>query len=155
MNITKDCRECYSYKPQGHINTCCIKDTPCNTTSNTLSNISTLQNVTNNATRTTERSLLLATQNQLYQDNYNTSVNSTLQYATNNSSLITNMIYGQLLEVRKNRYQPYKPYIPPVIPPSVTELEMRTVNVGVPFSVSVMARCKGSQSITTTNIINY
>ena len=62
------------------------------------------------------------------------------------------MIYAQLLQVRQNRYQPYQPYIPPFIPSSVIELQMRTVNVGVPHSFFTIADCKGSQSVTTTDV---
>jgi len=35
------------------------------------------------------------------------------------------------------------------------ELQMNTVNVGVPHSFISMERCKGSQFVTTTNKINY
>lgn len=111
--------------------------------------------VVNNSTNTTERSLLLGLQNQQYQDNYKTAVNNTLQYINNNTVNITNGLYGQLLEVKNSRYQPYQPYIPPVMPPSVINLQMNTVNVGVPHSVFTIANCKGSQSVTTTNKITY
>ena len=144
--ITKECRFCYSYKKPGQINTCCnpMVCTP-----------SSLPMVINNTTRTTERSLLLGAQNQMYQANYSVSVNSTIQYTNNNISLITDTLYQQLLQVRQNRYEPYQPYIPPVIPRSVMELQMNTVNVGVPHSVSIMARCKGSQSVTTTDTLYH
>ena len=142
--ITKECKECYSYKP--HIQ----NDITCNT-NNTLSNISTLPMVINNATRTSERSLLLASQNQMYKATYANNVNSTLQYTNNNTSTISDIINAQLLEIKKNRYQPYQPYIPPFIPSSVINLEMNTVNIGVPHSFFTMADCKGSQSVTTSN----
>ena len=111
--------------------------------------------IVNNSTNTTERSLLLGLQNQQYQDNYKTAVNNTLQYINNNNASIENMLYGELLAVKNNRYQPYQPYIPPFIPPSVINLEMNTVNVGVPHSFFTMANCKGSQSVTTTTKITY
>lgn len=144
--ITKECRFCYSYKP--HI----PNEKTCNTPT-TNNSISSLPMVINNATRTSERSLLLASQNQMYKANYSTNINSTLQYTNNNSEAIANMIQAQLLQVRKNRYQPYQPYIPPVIPQHVIDLQMRTVNVGVPHSFFTMADCKGSQSVTTSDTI--
>lgn len=128
---------CFSYKKPGFIDNCCTF------------NISTGQ------TPTTQRSLLLASQNQCYQDNYSTSVTSTLQYTQNNTSAITDTLYGQILQLRQSRYQPYQPYIPPVMPPSVIQLQMNTVNVGVPHSVFTNADCNGSQTVTTTKRIIY
>jgi len=142
--ITKECRFCYSYTP--HI----PNEKSCNTVPSF--NTITISSVINNSTRTSERSLLLASQNQMYQANYETAVNSTIQYTNNNSTNISNMIYAQLLQVRQNRYQPYQPYIPPFIPSSVIELQMNTVNVGVPHSFFTIADCKGSQSVTTTDV---
>jgi len=138
MSLLSKCNFCHSYTRRGNINPCCTQN---------------ISPVMNNAT--TESSLLLSNQLQCYKSNYNTATATTLQYINENSASITNTIYGQLLEVRQNRYQPYQPYMPPVIPPSVMELQMNTVNVGVPHSFSSMARCKGSQSVTTSNKINY
>ena len=84
--------------------------------------------------QTTERSLLLATQYQQYQTNYSTNVNKVLQYTNENNALILNTLYGELIQLKQARYQPYQPYMPVVIPPSVMQLEMNTVNVGVPHS---------------------
>lgn len=144
-NTTKECRFCYSYKQHIPNETCCNTLTSCNT-------ISSLSSVINNSTRTSERSLLLASQNQMYQENYETAVNSTIQYTNNNSTNISNLIYAQLLQVRQNRYQPYQPYIPPIMPQNVIDLQMRTVNVGVPHSFFTIADCKGSQSVTTSDV---
>jgi hypothetical protein len=105
--------------------------------------------VTNNNNQTTEQSLLLATQLELQQCNRVSTVTSTVQFTLANSTAITSTIYSQLNELRNLRYQPYQPYIPPVIPSSVMELEMRTINVGVPMSFFTIANCKGSQSVTT------
>jgi hypothetical protein len=66
-----------------------------------------------------------------------------------NNSLITSTIYGQLLQVRNDRYLPYRPYIPPIVPSSVMQLQMATVNAGVPMSFFTIADCKGSQFVTT------
>ncbi len=75
--------------------------------------------------------------------------NSTVQSTIANSTIIANTIYGQLLQVRQQRYEPYQPYMPPVIPPSVMELQMNTVNVGVPHSFFTAKDCKGVQYVTS------
>jgi hypothetical protein len=54
-----------------------------------------------------------------------------------------------LLQLGNDRYLPYQPYIPPVIPPSVIQLDMQTRNVGVPVPVMTIASCKGNQFVTT------
>jgi hypothetical protein len=146
-------RFCYSYKPPGIIKECC--DPVVCTTNEFISSISSLSMVTYNNTRTTEQSLLLASQQLLYQENYNTAVTSTLQYISTNDSIITSTIYGQILQVGRDRYLPYQPYIPECLPPSVIQLQMNTVNVGVPMPVFTIANCKGSQSVTTSNVITY
>lgn len=145
LNSTiKECRPCYSYTPHIPNEKSCNILPSCNTI--------TISSVINNSTRTSERSLLLASQNQMYQANYETAVNSTIQYTNSNSANISNMIYAQLLQVRQNRYQPYQPYIPPFIPQNVIDLQMRSVNVGVPHSFFTIADCKGSQSVTTSDV---
>jgi len=145
-NIINKCRFCYSYKPPGNVDKCCVP-TICNETNIT---ISTVEN-----TRTTERSLLLANQNKRYEYNYKNAVNSSITYTEEHNAAITSTLYGQLVQIRLDRYQPYQPYMPPVIPPSVMQLEMNTVNVGVPASFFTIANCKGSQSVTTTDRIIY
>jgi hypothetical protein len=151
MNIsscqTNKCRFCYNYTRPGFIDPCCYPKVCA--TNTYLSSISSLSTVTNNNTRTTEQSLLLAKQQQFLMDTNTMIQNSTLQYNIQNSTLITSTIYGQLLNLRDTRYLPYRPYIPPFIPSSVIQLEMKTVNVGVPMSFFTMADCKGSQSVTT------
>lgn len=158
MNSNGSCpplksRFCYAYKPQGIIQECC--DPIVCTTNQYISTISSLPMVINNNTKTTERSLLLASQQQFYTELSSTSVMSTLQYTQNNNSMITSTIYGELLQLRQDRYQPYQPYQPEIIPSSVMQLEMNTANVGVPHSFFTAADCKGSQSVTTSNIIYY
>ena len=148
MSSLTKCNFCYSYTRRGNIHPCCSQNV-------CVSTMSTVSSVINNATRTSERSLLLANQQQGYIMNYSTATTRNLQYINNNNSTITSTLYGQLLEVRKNRYQPYQPYIPPIVPPSVMELQMNTVNVGVPHSFFTIADCKASQSVTTSNKINY
>lgn len=141
------CRFCYNYKPQSLVETCCAP-TVC-TTNEFISSISSLTPVIYNSSRTTERSLLLQGQQQFLQDVYTSSVVSTLTYTQQNISTITNDVYGQLLQLRGIRYEPYKPYIYPVVPSSVTQLLMNTANAGVPESFFTIMDCKGSQSVTT------
>jgi hypothetical protein len=101
-----------------------------------------------NSTQTTQRSLLLATQQQQQYTINSTFINNTLQNTLANTNDINAQLYAQLQEVRKQRYAPYQPYIAPVIPVSVMELQMRTANVGVPMPVFTIANCKGSQFVT-------
>ena len=153
MPIINDCmttnrsRFCYSYKPEGIIENCC---TPVVCTTNEfISSISSLTPVINNNTRTSERSLLLYGLQQQLQCNQAIQVNSTVQNTISNNALITSTLYGQLLQVRQRRYEPFQPYMPPVIPSSVIQLQMATVNVGVPHSVFTCADGKGVQFVTT------
>ena len=100
-------------------------------------------------TQTTESSLLLSQQQQMAEEEQKIATDQALIYTSQNATSITKDIYAQMLQIRVERYQPYQPYIPPVIPPSVIELQMRTVNVGVPVPVMTIAKCKGSQFVTT------
>jgi hypothetical protein len=146
-SYTNKSRFCYSYKPPGPVENCC-NPVVC-ATNEFVSSISSLTMVTNNSTRTSERSLLLYGLQQQLVCNQAAQVNSTVQSTINNSTMIANTIYGQLLQVRQQRYEPFQPYIPPVIPPSVIQLQMATVNVGVPHSVFTCADGKGVQFVTT------
>jgi hypothetical protein len=141
------CRFCYSYTPPGPVEKCCIPNL-CATNEH-IALISTLPVVTNNSNKTTERSLLLATQQQWFQANNTNQVSSIVSNTISNSASITSTIQGQLLEVRRDRYLPYRPYIPEVIPQSVIDLQMNTANAGVPHSVFTIANCKGNQFVTT------
>ena len=145
--MTPACRFFYSYTPPGFIDPCCVPKVCA--TNQTLSSISCLTTVVNGMTQTTESSLLLSQQQQLMEEEQKTATNQALTYTSQNAATITQDIYGQMLQIRMLRYQPYQPYIPPVIPPSVMELQMRTVNVGVPVPVMTIAKCKGSQFVTT------
>lgn len=141
------CRFCYSYTPPGPIDNCCVP-LVC-ATNEYISQISSLPMVVNNSTRLTERSLLLGSQQQCAaQQSYQQT--SSIVYSTIiNQDSITSTIYGQLLQVRRERYLPYQPYQYPVMPPSVIQLQMSTINVGVPHSFFTVADCKGVQSVTT------
>ena len=142
-------RFCYSYKPPGPIDNCCIP--PICATNEYLGQISTLSMVVNNSTRLTERSLLLGSQQQFFQEQSYQQTNSIVQSTIANNASITSTLYGQLLQVKRDRYLPYQPYIPPVIPPSVIQLQMATVNTGVPHSFFTVADCKGVQSVTNSS----
>ena len=141
------CRFCYSYTPQGPIEKCCVT-TVCATNEH-IALISSLPVVTNNSNKTTERSLLLASQQQFFQANNTNQVSSIVSNTIANSSIITSTIQGQLIQIQRDRYLPYRPYIPEVIPQSVIDLQMNTANAGVPHSVFTIANCKGSQFVTT------
>lgn len=140
-------RFCYNYKPPGLVEPCCTT-VPC-TTNEFISSISSLTMVTYNSTRTSERSLLLQKQQEFLQGIQTATTASTIQSTVQNSAVITSTLQGQLLQVRDARYLPYAPYIPPIIPSSVVQLQMATVNVGVPQSFFTIMDCKGSQSVTT------
>jgi hypothetical protein len=144
---TPACRFCYSYKPPGLVEPCC-SPVVC-ATNETLAVRASLQPVVNNNSQTTERSLLLYGQQQTLVESYQTNVSQIRTYTQQNQATINQQLAAQLIQLGKDRYQPYQPYMPPVIPPSVMELNMRTVNVGVPVPVMTIARCKGSQFVTT------
>lgn len=145
-NCQAKSRFCYSYKPPGLIEPCC-KPLICATNEH-MSLIASQPNVINNSTRSSERSLLLQTQQQFLQGVQSTNNNIVIQNTIQNSSIITSTIYGQLLGIKAQRYEPYKPYIPEFIPSSVIQLQMATANAGVPQSFFTVADCKGVQSVT-------
>ena len=137
---TPTCRFCYSYKPPGFIQPLCDVSVM------NLSTMATQSTIVNNNTQTNSSSLLLATQQQCLLQSQNAILNSTLQSTINNASSINSTVYSQLLQLRDQRYAPYQPYIPPVVPESVIQLQMMTANVG--NRMPDIMRCKGSQSVT-------
>jgi hypothetical protein len=140
-------RFCYNYKPPGLIEPCC---TPVVCTTNQfLSSISSIPEVTNNSTRTTESSLLQAKIKKLQQFNSTDTTNSTIQSTIMNAAAINESVFSQLIDLKSQRYAPYQPYIYPVVPPSVMELQMRTANVGVGVTPDTIMNCRGSQFVTT------
>jgi len=147
MNSVNKSRFCYSYKPPGLIDNCCAPKI-CATNEH-LALISSIQTVTYNSTKTSERSLLLYGQQQYLQCNKVAQVNSTIQITIANTDTITSTIYGQLLQVRKERYEPYQPYMPPVMPAHIIQFQMATINTTIPHSFFTVSDCKGVQSITT------
>ena len=140
-------RFCYNYKPQGVIQPCC---TPivC-ATDEYISSLSSIPAVVNNSSRTTESSLLQATVKRQQQEIQTQHINRTVESTITNAAAINENIFSQLVNIRNERYAPYQPYIYPVVPPSVMELQMRTANVGVPHTFNTIANCKGSQFVTT------
>jgi hypothetical protein len=161
--MTPSCRFCYSYKHGFDYKTqtelddinklplttknCCTP--PVCATNSTIALISSLTPVINNNSQTTERSLLLYGQQQILIESYQTNVAQISTYTQQNLSTINHQLAAQLIQLRKDRLLPYQPYIPPVIPSSVMELDMQTRNVGVPIPVMTIARCKGNQFVTT------
>jgi hypothetical protein len=141
-------RFCYSYTPPGPIDNCCYQ-APCTTSLTYLSSLSNISSVIYNNGQTTEQSLLLGAQQQYFRDNSQLMTSTAVQNTIINNSAITSTIYGQLYQIRTVRYEPYQPYIYPVIPPSVIELQMNTANAGVPHSFFTCNDGKGVQSVTT------
>jgi hypothetical protein len=141
------CRFCYSYKPPGPIEPTCIP-VVC-TTNQYLSSIAMISSVTNNSTRTIESSLLQAMVKRQQQYIEQQTTNSTIQSTITNAAAINENIFSQLVDLKKQRYEPYQPYIYPVVPQSVVELQMRTANVGVGVPPDTIMNCRGSQFVTT------
>lgn len=149
MNKPTDCKSrfCYNYTPPGNTETCCVP--PVCATNERLALIASLPPVVNNSSKTTERSLLLQLQQKYLIDASKTQRDIAIVNTIQNSASITSDIQSQLLELKQQRYNPYQPYIYPVIPQSVMELQMNTANAGVPQSFFTIANCKGVQSVTT------
>ena len=137
---TPTCRFCYSYKPPGFIQTICDVSVM------NLSTMCSQSTIVNNNTQTSCSALLLSRQQQFQLQNQSMILNSTLQSTINNADSINQAVYSQLLDIRNQRYVPYQPYIPPVIPSSVIQLQMMTANVG--NTMPNIMKCKGSQSVT-------
>ena len=137
---TPTCRFCYSYKPPGFI------QPVCNISVMDLSTMCSQSTITNNNTQTNCSALLLAKQQQFQLQNQSTILSSTIQSTINNAASINSTVYGQLLDLRNQRYAPYQPYIPEVMPESVLQLQRMTANVG--NTMPNIMKCKGSQSVT-------
>ena len=137
---TPTCRFCYSYKPPGFI------QPVCDVSAMNLTTMCSQSTIVNNNTQTNSASLLLATQQKFQLENQRTLLNSTLQSTINNAASINSTVYSQLLDLRNQRYIPYQPYVPEVMPESVLQLQRMTANVG--NTMPNIMRCKGSQSVT-------
>ena len=141
-------RFCYSYTPPGPIDNCCYQ-AQLTTSQSYLSSIANISSVIYNNGQTTEQSLLLGAQQQYFRDNSASMTSTIVQSTIVNNAAITSTIYGQLYQIRTDRYEPYQPYIYPVIPQSVVDLQMNTANTGVPHSFFTCTDGKGVQSVTT------
>ena len=143
-------RYCYNYiPPNPSSNSACAPCKPVVAATNQyLSSIACSPSVVNNSTKTTQGSFLLANQAQQKQEEQAEIQRIAIQNTLNNTTKITNDLTIQLQTVRNQRYAPYQPYIPPVMPADVMELKMRTANVGVPMGTFTMEDCKGSQFVT-------
>ena len=145
--IQSKSRFCYHYTPPGNIEPTC-KPIVC-ATDQFLSSISMIPAITNNSTRTTESSLLQATVKKQQQTIEQQTTYSTIQSTIVNAAAINENIFSQLINLKSQRYQPYQPYIYPVIPQSVIELQMITSNVGVGITPDTIMNCRGRQFVTT------
>lgn len=138
-------RFCYNYKAQGVIQPCCP---PIVSASNQyLSSISCTTSVIYGQSNTNQGVFLLNKQNCVNQAAQSTIIGNTVQSTINNASTITAQVQSQLIQIGQDRYIPYQPYIPPIMPVSVTQLQMASVNVGVPMSFFTISDCKGNQSV--------
>ena len=137
-------RFCYNYKAPGFIQPCCKPVVAA--TNAYLSSISCGTGVISGQTQS---ALLQLKQEACIGSQWSTLMSSTIQSTIQNSNAISAQVYAQLLDVNKRRYEPYQPYIYPVIPSSVIQLQMATANVGVPMSVITCLSGKGNQYITT------
>jgi hypothetical protein len=72
-----------------------------------------------------------------------------VQCTIQQSTILSNQIYSQLIQAGAQRYLPYQPYIFPVVPSSVTQLQMATANVGVPMTPITCQSGKGNQTVTS------
>lgn len=142
--ITPSCRFCYSYKPQGFIQPCCPPIVSADI--QTLSSISSTTFKVNNNIHNTDQTMLLSRNARLLQEAQRTITMSTIQSTITNAAAINSTMYSQLLNVKAQRYAPYQPYVPPVIPSSVMDLQRMTANVGNPMPPFM--NCKGSQFVT-------
>jgi len=137
-------RFCYNYKAPGFVQPCCKPVVAA--TNAYLSSISCGSGVISGQTQS---ALLQLKQQACVGSQWSTVISSTIQSTIQNSNAISAQVYAQLLDVNKRRYEPYQPYIYPVIPSSVTQLAMATANVGVPKTVITCLSGKGNQYITT------
>jgi len=136
-------RFCYHYNAPGFIQPYCKPIVAA--TNAYLSSMSCASGAVSGQTQSV---LLQLKQQACIQSQTSTMIGCNIQNSIQRTADITSQITGQLAEINKQRYDPYRPYIPPIIPPSVMELQMMTANVGVPMSVITCLSGKGNQTIT-------
>jgi len=139
-------RFCYHYTPTNTINVICK---PVVTASSTyLSSIACQSNVVNNNMQTTQGSLLQSIQQQHARCIQSTMTSCSIQNTALNASSITSTLQSQILQIAQQRYAPYQPYIPVMMPSSVIQLQMATANVGVAVTPITCLTGKGVQFVT-------
>ena len=143
-------RFCYRYKVPGFIQPCCPPIV--SATNQYVSSIGCTSSVIYGESRTNQGVFLLSRQQDKIKIQQSTIIGNTIQNTIKNADTIAAQIQSQLIQIGQQRYIPYQPYIPPVMPSSVIQLQMASVNVGVPMSVITMSNCKANQSITQTQI---
>jgi hypothetical protein len=142
--ITPSCRVCYSYNRPGFIQPCCP---PIVTATNqTLSSISSSLSVINNSANLTEGTLLLSMQQALQKCTQSTIQSTIIQSTILNAAAINSSLYAELLEIQKQRYVPFQPYVYPLLPSSVVKLQMDSMNVGNPMPPTIT--CIGDKFVT-------
>jgi hypothetical protein len=146
IRMNQSCRFCYDYKPPGVADACCPPVVCASTMISIASSMTSTPSM--NSAQATEQSLLLAYQRQFQIAVESTIIGSTIQSTIENSAAITAQLQAQLEDITFQRYAPYRPYIYPVVPSSVTDLAMRTANVGNPMPPITILDCKGNQFVT-------
>ena len=140
-------RFCYNYKAQGFIQPCCPPIV--SATNQYVSSIACTTSVIFGQSKTNQGVFLLNKQQDVNQAAQSTIIGNTVQSTINNANTITAQIQSQVIQIGQDKYIPYQPYIPPVIPSSVIQLQMATANVGVPMSFFTMSNCRGNQTVSS------
>jgi hypothetical protein len=108
-----------------------------------------IPSVTNNNIYNSDQALLMTKQKCYLQNIQSTITSGVIQSTITNAAAINSTMYAQLLQVQGQRYTPYQPYIPPVIPSSVTQLHAIQANAGTSIpQVTNCTNAKGSQFVT-------
>lgn len=133
-------RFCYSYKPPGVIEPTC-KPLVCADTRSAPEIVNSMQ--------TTQGNLLQYRAQLLKQEEQVKAREAKLQAILADASRINATLSGQLGQLQAQRYRPFEPYVPMMEPLEITQFKMRTANVGNPMPPMTIAKCKGSQFVTT------
>ncbi len=133
-NINRTCRECFNYTPQTNFeNRRCCNNIGCDYY---LSSTIQASNpcISSGASFQT---LLNQRQSNFFQTNETVNTGLISTYNNENSTIIGRQLQAQLLNYGQNRNAIYQRIPPPFIPPSVIQLQMETVNVGVAKPINV------------------
>jgi len=142
-SILQKNRFCYHYKAPGFINPVCKP--VITASSDYLSSIT----CTTAMSGVSQGTLLQMKQQACIQGATSSILASTIQSTIQNSDAISSQVYSQLLQAGAQRNNAYQPYIYPVVPLSVMQLQMATANVGVPMMPITCLTGKGNQYVTT------